>query len=115
MIKEFERYIDFVTSVSDMPFCVDAWQLKPKLAGAAYCARKGLPDQQPHRVEEDSDTDIREISRMGVKHVLLAACNMADAFLATAAFSETKELPEDQNHPLYRLFPEFVEQLKSTM
>ena len=39
---EFETFIDFVTSVSDMPFCIDAWVLKPKLAAAAYCAEKGL-------------------------------------------------------------------------
>jgi tetrahydromethanopterin S-methyltransferase subunit H len=38
---------------------------------------------------------------------------MADAFLATAAFAETKELPKDQNHPLFKLFPEFVEQLNT--
>ena len=40
--EEFKTYIDFVTSVSDMPFCVDAWVMKPKLEGAAYCAEKGL-------------------------------------------------------------------------
>jgi tetrahydromethanopterin S-methyltransferase subunit H len=44
---------------------------------------------------------------------IFPAVAMADAFLATAAFAETKELPKDQNHPLYKLFPEFVEQLKS--
>ena len=36
--KEFQLYIDFVTSVSDIPFCVDAWQMKPKFEGAEYCA-----------------------------------------------------------------------------
>ena len=43
--KEFERFIDFVTSVTDMPFCIDAWVLKPKLEAAAYCAEKGLLDR----------------------------------------------------------------------
>jgi tetrahydromethanopterin S-methyltransferase subunit H len=32
---EFRRYVDFVCSVTDMPFCIDAWKLKPKLEGAA--------------------------------------------------------------------------------
>jgi tetrahydromethanopterin S-methyltransferase subunit H len=233
--KEFERYVDFVISVSDMPFCIDAWQMKPKLAGAAYCAEKGLLDRMFYNSitvwEEDLETEIREISQMGVKHVLLVAFDMADqmpngritgtqklldaiekvgakfesifvdtsvmngpatalcgianrmikekwgfpcasapsngsymwkkarelwgvkgwsaadaglqslaafmyhdmifsgpmagaprifpavamtdAFLATAVFAETKKLPTDPGHPLYKLFPEFVEQLQS--
>ena len=233
--KEFELYVDFVTSVSDMPFCIDAWQMKPKLAGAAYCAEKGLLDRMFYNSitvwEEDLETEIREISRIGVKHVLLVAFDMADqmpsgritgtqklldaiekvgakfesifvdtsvmngpatalcgianrmikekwgfpgasapsngsymwkkarelwgfkgwsaadaglqsltafmyhdmifsgpmagaprifpavamadAFLATAVFAETKKLPADHSHPLYKLFPEFVEQLES--
>jgi tetrahydromethanopterin S-methyltransferase subunit H len=228
-------YIDFVTSVSDMPFCVDAWKMKPKLEGAAYCAEKGLLDRMFYNSitvwEEDLETEIREIAQIGVKHVLLVAFDMADqmpsgriagtqklldaidkvgakfesifvdtsvmngpatafcgianrmikekwgfpgasapsngsymwkqaremwgykgwsaadagleslaaflyhdmifagpmagatrifpavamadAFLAAAAFTETKKLPEDQNHPLYKLFPDFVEQLKT--
>jgi len=80
--KEFELYVDFVTSVSDMPFCIDAWQMKPKLAGAAYCAEKGLLDRMFYNSltvwEEDIETEIREISQMGVKHVLLVAFDMAD-------------------------------------
>ena len=233
--KEFETFIDFVASGSDMPFCIDAWVMKPKLAGAAYCAEKGLLDRMFYNSltvwEKDLETEIREISQIGVKHVLLVAFDqddqmpsgritgtqrlldviekvgaefesifvdtsvmngpatafcgianrmikekwgfpgasapsngsymwkkarelwgfkgwsaadaglealssfmyhdmifsgpmagatrifpavaMADAFLATAAFAETKELPKDQGHPLYKLFPEFIEQLKS--
>jgi tetrahydromethanopterin S-methyltransferase subunit H len=230
--QEFETFIDFVASASDMPFCIDAWVMKPKLAGAAYCAEKGLLDRMFYNSltvwEKDLETEIREISQIGVKHVLLVAFDqedqlpsgritgtqklldaiekvgaefesifvdtsvmngpatafcgianrmikekwgfpapsngsymwkkaqelwgfkgwaaadaglealsafmyhdmifsgpmagatrifpavaMADAFLATAAFAETKEFPKDQNHPLYKLFPEFVEQLKT--
>jgi tetrahydromethanopterin S-methyltransferase subunit H len=233
--KEFKLYVDFVTTVSDMPFCVDAWKMKPKLEGAAYCAEKGLLDRMFYNSltvwEEDLETEIREISQMGVKHVLLVAFDMADqmpsgritgtqklldaiekvgaefesifvdtsvmngpatalcgianrmikekwgfpgasapsngsymwkkarelwgfkgwsaadaglqalsafmyhdmifsgpmagaprifpavamadAFLATAVFAETKKLPMDPGHPLYKLFPEFVEQLES--
>lgn len=80
--KEFELYVDFVTSVSDTPFCIDAWQMKPKLAGAAYCAEKGLLDRMFYNSltvwEEDLETEIREISQMGVKHVLLVAFDTAD-------------------------------------
>jgi tetrahydromethanopterin S-methyltransferase subunit H len=234
--EEFKRFIDFVTSVSDMPFCVDAWVMKPKLEGAAYCAEKGLLNRMFYNSltvwEKDIETEIREIAQIGVKHVLLVAfdpedqmpggrikgtqrlldaiekvgakfesifvdtsvmngpatafCGAAnrlikekwgfptgsapsngsymdrkrfnemwgfkgwsstdaalealsafyyhdlifsgpmagasriipavaesEAFLATAVFYETKKLPACPTHPLYRLFPDFVQQLKS--
>ncbi|MBW2368449.1 MAG: tetrahydromethanopterin S-methyltransferase subunit H [Deltaproteobacteria bacterium] len=233
--KEFKTFIDFVTSITEMPFCIDAWKMKPKLEGAAYCAEKGLLDRMFYNSltvwEEDLETEIREIADIGVKHVLLVAYDaedqmptgrikgtqkildaiekagacfesvfvdtsvmnapatafcglanrmikekwgfpgssapsngsymwkkarelwgfngwaaadsgleaisaflyhdmifsgpmagaprifpataMADAFLATAVFAETKQLPKDDNHPLLKLFPEFVDQLKS--
>ena len=233
--KELQTYVDFVTSVSDMPFCIDAWKMKPKLEGAAYCAEKGLLDRMFYNSitvwEEDLETEIREISQIGVKHVLLVsfdmadqmpsgrisgtqklldaidkvgaqfesifvdtsvmngpatafcgianrmikekwgfpgasapsngsymwkqardnwgfkgwssadagleslaaflyhdmifagpmagasrifpAIAMADAFLASAVFAETRRLPKDPNHPLFKLFPDFVEQLKN--
>jgi len=234
--KEFKLFIDFVASTSEMPFCIDAWVMKPKLEGAAYCAEKGLLDRMFYNSltvwEADLETEIREISQLGVKHVLLVAfdqedqmpggritgtqklldaiekvgakfesifvdtsvmngpatafCGIAnrmikekwgfptasapsngsymdlkrfkelwgfkgwsaadaalealsafyyhdmifsgpmagaarimpavaqaEAFLAAAVFAESKQLPKDPNHPLYKLFPDFVEQLKS--
>jgi len=234
--KEFESYIDFVSETSDMPFCIDAWVMKPKLAGAAYCAEKGLLDRMFYNSltvwEKDLETEIKEIADIGVKHVLLVAfdqedqmpsgritgtqklldaiekvgaefesifvdssvmngpatafCGVAnrmikekwgfpatsapsngsymdlkrfkdkwdfkgwsatdaalealsafyyhdmifsgpmagatrilpavaqaEAFLATSVFAETKKLPVCETHPLYKLFPDFVDQLKS--
>ncbi len=234
--EEFKTYIDFVTSVSNMPFCIDAWVMKTKLEGAAYCAEKGLLDKMFYNSltvwEEDLETEVKEISQIGVKHVLLVAFDQADqmpsgritgtqkmldviekvganfesifvdtsvmngpatamcglanklvkekwgfpaasapsngsymdlkrykdlwgfkgwaatdaaleglsaffyhdmifsgpmggairvlpavaeaeAFLAVAVFAETKKLPVDSNHPLFKLFPDFVEQLKA--
>lgn len=79
---EFRRYIDFVTSVSDMPFCVDAWQLQPKLEAAAYCAEKGLLDRMFYNSltvwQDDLDTEVRELARIGVKHLLLVAYDAED-------------------------------------
>lgn len=233
--KEFETFIDFVVENSGIPFCIDAWVMKPKLAAAAYCAEKGLLDRMFYNSltvwEKDLDTEIKEIADIGVKHVLLVAFDqedqmpygrvtgtqklldaiervgakfesvfvdtsvmngpatafcglanktvkekwglptasapsngsymwkearekwgfkgwaaadaalealsafmyhdmifsgpmagaeriipavaMADAFLATAVYAETKRFPADPNHPLFRCFPDFVEQLKS--
>ena len=236
--KEFELFIDFVSETSDMPFCIDAWVMKPKLAGAAYCAEKGLMDRMFYNSltvwEKDLETEIREISQMGVKHVLLVAFDQedqmhtgritgtqklldaiekvgaefesifvdssvmngpatglcyvanrmikekwgvptasapsngsymdlerfkemwgfkgwsatdsaleaisafmfhdmifsgpmsgatrilpavaeAEALLATVAFTETQKFPKDPNHPLFKLFPDFVEMLKSSL
>jgi len=232
---QFKEYIDFLTSVTSMPFCIDAWVMKPKLEGAAYCAEKGLLDRMFYNSltvwEKDVETEIKEIAAIGVKHVLLVAfdpadllpsgritgtqrlldaidnvgarfdsvfvdtstmnapatafCSvanrmikekwgiptasapsngsymlkaaremwgqkgwagadaaleglsatfyhdmifsgpmagsdrvfpavaMADAFTATLAFAENKKLPPVANHPLYKLFPEFVEQLRT--
>jgi len=232
--EEFRRFIDFVVENSNMPFCIDAWVMKPKLEGVKYCAEQGLMDRMFYNSltvwEQDLETEIKEIHNMGVKSVLLVAfdqddqmpsgrvtgtqklldaiqkvgakfenifvdtsvmngpatafCSianrmikekwgfptssapsngsymwkaaremwgfkgwsatdaaleslasfmyhdmifsgpmagasrlfpavaLAEAFLATYVFGETRKLPAAQTHPLYKLFPDFVEQLK---
>ena len=80
--KEFELFIDFLTATTEMPFCIDAWVLKPKLEAAAYCADKGLLDRMFYNSltvwEKDIETEIREISQIGVRHVLLVAFDQED-------------------------------------
>jgi len=80
--EEFKRYIDFVTNVTDMPFCIDAWMIKPKLEGARYCAERGLLDRMFYNSltiwEKDLGTEIKEITDIGVKHVLLVAFDQED-------------------------------------
>ncbi len=80
--EEFKTYIDFVTSVSDMPFCIDAWDMKTKLEGASYCAEKGLLDRIFYNSltiwEKDLATEIKEIANIGVKHALLVAFDQED-------------------------------------
>jgi tetrahydromethanopterin S-methyltransferase subunit H len=80
--EEFKTYIDFVTSVSDMPFCIDAWVMQPKLKGAKYCADKGLLDRMFYNSltiwEKEIETEIKEIADIGVKHVLLVAFDQED-------------------------------------
>ncbi|NCO60671.1 MAG: tetrahydromethanopterin S-methyltransferase [Deltaproteobacteria bacterium CG_4_8_14_3_um_filter_51_11] len=94
-VDEFKRYIDFVTSVSPMPFCVDAWKMKPKLDGAAYCAEKSLLDRMFYNSltvwEPDIETEIREIAAIGVKHVLLVAFDPADQ-MPSGRISGTQKL-----------------------
>ena len=80
--EEFKRYIDFVTSVTEMPFCIDAWMMKPKLEGAQYCAEKGLLDRMFYNSltiwEKELAAEIQEIADIGVKHVLLVAFDQED-------------------------------------
>ena len=80
--EKFNKYVDFVTSNSNMPFCVDAIQMKTKLQGAEYCAEKGLLDRMFYNSitvwEEDPETEIKEMAQIGVKNVLLVAFDVAD-------------------------------------
>lgn len=93
--EEFRRYIDFVVEVSDMPFCIDAWTMKPKLEGARYCAEKGLLDRMFYNSltvwEEELETEIKEIESYGVKHVLLVAFDQEDP-MPTGRVSGTQRL-----------------------
>jgi N5-methyltetrahydromethanopterin:coenzyme M methyltransferase subunit H len=79
---QFVEYIDFYVETSCMPFCIDAWVMKPKLAGAQYCAEKGLLDRMFYNSltvwEKDLETEIKEIADIGVKHVLLVAFDAED-------------------------------------
>lgn len=92
---ELVRYIDFVTSVTDMPFCIDAWVMKPKLAGAKHCADKGLLDRMFYNSitvwEKDLETEIKEIASIGVKHVLLVSFDMEDQ-MPTGRITGTQKL-----------------------
>jgi len=80
--EEFRRYVDFATSVSDMPFCIDAWVMEAKLEGARYCADKGLLDRMFYNSltvwEKDIEKEVREIKEIGVRHVLLVAFDQND-------------------------------------
>jgi tetrahydromethanopterin S-methyltransferase subunit H len=40
------------------------------------------------------------------------AVALADAFQATYVFAESRKLPAVKNHPLHKLFPEFVTQIE---
>ncbi|MGC8659800.1 MAG: tetrahydromethanopterin S-methyltransferase subunit H family protein [Desulfomonilaceae bacterium] len=93
--EEFKAYVDFYTEITCMPFCVDAWVMKPKLEAAAYCAEKGLLDRMFYNSltvwEKDLETEIKEIAAIGVKHVLLVAFDPADQ-MPTGRIGGTQKL-----------------------
>lgn len=92
---EFKPYIDFYTETTCMPFCIDAWTMKPKLEAAAYCAEKGLLDRMFYNSltvwEKDLATEIKEIAAIGVKHVLLVAFDPEDQ-MPTGRIKGTQKL-----------------------
>jgi tetrahydromethanopterin S-methyltransferase subunit H len=73
--EEFNVYIDFVSRVTDMPFAIDAWMLKPKLEAAAYARERGLLERMVYNSltvwSEDLQKEIAEIGRIGIKHLVL--------------------------------------------
>ncbi len=80
--EKFNKYIDFVSSISSMPFCIDAIMMRTKLDGAAYCAEKGLMDRMFYNSitvwADDLETEVREMAQIGVKNVLLVAFDQND-------------------------------------
>lgn len=72
---EFKAYIDFIAQVTELPFAIDAWMLKPKLEAAQYVQELGLMDRMLYNSltvwSEDLKREIREISEIGVKHLTL--------------------------------------------
>ncbi|MEW6349498.1 MAG: tetrahydromethanopterin S-methyltransferase subunit H [Thermodesulfobacteriota bacterium] len=99
--EQFKQYIDFVVSVTDMPFCIDAWVMKPKIEGAKYCADKGLLDRMFYNSltvwEKNLEQEIKDISDIGVKHVLLVAFDPADQ-MPSGRISGTQKLLDAIDH-----------------
>ena len=42
---EFKTYIDFVTSVTDVPIGIDAWIAEPKIEACKHCKELGIQDK----------------------------------------------------------------------
>ncbi len=84
--QEASRYIDFVTSVTDMPFSTDIWNLKPKLGAARYVAEQNLQDRHIYNSLAPWSTDIRleveTIRELKLKNVILVAFNSKDPSIA---------------------------------
>lgn len=80
--EEFQEYIDFITSVTDMPFSIDAWKVKPKLGAAKYITELGLEDKTLYNSiapwSEDIQREISELKKLGLKNAFLVAFNVED-------------------------------------
>jgi tetrahydromethanopterin S-methyltransferase subunit H len=80
--EEIKTYIDFFVGISDMPFAIDIWQQKTRLAGARYISRLGLQDRALYNSitpwDEDIMGQVSELRDLGIKHVVVQVFDMED-------------------------------------
>lgn len=79
---EMKAYIDFFISVTDMPFAIDIWVPRTRLAAARYAAELGLQDRLLYNSitpwDEDIEGQVLELKELGIKHVVIQAFDMED-------------------------------------
>jgi len=81
-LDEAKAYIDFLTSETDMPFAIDIWVQKTRVAAARYVAELGLQDRLLYNSitpwDEDIEGQVAELKGLGIKHVVVQAFDMED-------------------------------------
>lgn len=79
---EAKTYVDFFTSVTKMPFAIDIWVQKTRVAAAHYIAELGLQDRFLYNSitpwDEDIESQVAELKEIGIKHVVIQAFDMED-------------------------------------
>lgn len=80
--EEIKGYIDFFVSVTDMPFAIDIWQQKTRLAAARYVAERGLQERTLYNSitpwDEDIEAQVAELKELDIKHVVIQAFDVTD-------------------------------------
>jgi tetrahydromethanopterin S-methyltransferase subunit H len=80
--EEIRVYIDFFASVTNIPFAIDIWQQKVRLAAARYISKEGLQNRTLYNSitpwDEDIAGEISELKDLGIKHVVLQVFEMED-------------------------------------
>ena len=81
-VDEMKTYIDFFTSVSEMPFAIDIWVQKTRLAVARYIAEQGIQDRVLYNSitpwDDNIEAQVSEIKELGIKHVVVQVFDMED-------------------------------------
>lgn len=79
---EAKTYIDFFIGVTKMPFAIDIWVQKTRVAAARYVAELGLQDRLLYNSitpwDEDIEGQVAELKELGIKHVVVQAFDMED-------------------------------------
>ena len=77
---EIKTYVDFFISVTDMPFAIDIWVQKTRVAAAHYIAELGLQERLLYNSitpwDEDIEGQVAELKALGIKHVVVQAFDM---------------------------------------
>jgi tetrahydromethanopterin S-methyltransferase subunit H len=80
--EEIKTYIDFFTSVTDMPFAIDIWQQKTRLAAARYVAERSFQARALYNSitpwDEDIEGQVSELRELGIKHVVVQVFDVED-------------------------------------
>ncbi|NWG02234.1 MAG: tetrahydromethanopterin S-methyltransferase subunit H [Syntrophaceae bacterium] len=80
--EEIKGYIDFFTSVTEMPFAIDIWQQKTRLAAARYIAKQGFQGRALYNSitpwDEDIPGQVSELKDLSIKHVVVQVFDMED-------------------------------------
>ena len=80
--NEIKTYIDFYTNATEMPFAIDIWVQKTRLAAARYIAQLGLQDRVLYNSitpwDEDLEGQIAELKNLGIKHVVVQVFDAED-------------------------------------
>ncbi len=81
-LDEIKTYVDFFISVTDMPFAIDIWVQKTRVAAARHIAELGLQDRLLYNSitpwDEDIKGQIAELKELGIKHVIVQVFDMED-------------------------------------
>jgi tetrahydromethanopterin S-methyltransferase subunit H len=79
---EMKAYVDFFTSVTDMPFAIDIWVEKTRLQATRYVAELGLQDRLLYNSitpwNEDIPGQVEALQEMGIKHIVVQAFDEVD-------------------------------------
>lgn len=94
---EMKTYIDFFTSVTDMPFAIDIWVQKTRLAIAHYIAEQGLQDRLLYNSvtpwDKDIEAQVAEIKELGIKHIVVQVFDTEDKMSGGRVKSLKKMMP----------------------
>lgn len=81
-LDEIKTYVDFFIGVTDMPFAIDIWAQKTRLAAARYVAELRLQERLLYNSitpwDEDVEGQVAELKQLGLKHVIVQVFDTED-------------------------------------
>ncbi len=81
-LDEAKTYVDFFVSVTKMPFAIDIWVQKTRVAVAHYIAELGMQGRLLYNSitpwDEDIEGQVAELKELGIKHVVIQPFDTED-------------------------------------